>query len=988
MDRPITSASALPVLADEAARLAALRALMVLDSAHEPLFDAIALQASVVCGVPIALLSFVDAQRQWFKANVGLAGADETPRDVAFCAHAIADDALFEVADATSDPRFADNPLVRGDPHIRFYAGAPLVLPGGERVGTLCVIDRQSRHLDAGQAAALRSLAELATHALVMRQQLILRSLSARDEYEVALARSEARHRSLVEHQSELVSLANADGELVYVNKAYAAQFGQEPGSMVGRNLFEFVQPADRAGVQAQMDAVFASGQAQRGENRMAPPGPAARTDHWVAWTNTLHYEPGSGPLLHSVGRDVSERKYAEDALRASRSFLLRTNRVAGVGGWEVDVASGTITWSDETRRIHGVGPDYTPVLQSAIEFYAPEARPVIEAAIQAGLAHGTPWDLELGFVTAAGCPKVVRVVGEVEFEAGRAIRLVGAFQDVTERTRMEARLAESERFTRQITDNLPQRIGYIDAERRYRFVNQAFCERFGLPREEIIGKTRIELRPDPSNAVVDARMRAALAGTVQHFEFDEGEGAEVRRIEALLIPDVDRSGRVAGFYTTGADVTVRTRALRDLNELTAILDNSPDLVVQTDWRGAIVYMNPAVRELVGVAADADMRGRSFAEFNTPATNALFASQIMPAVKAAGVWLGETTVLAQGGREMPVNHMVIAHRDASGRIGRYSAVMRDISHELRAKRQLERQAATLRSVTESIPAVVAVVGADYRYRFVNHAFERWSGTQRDQVIGWTLPEVLGRAEYERSRPWIERVLAGETVTFEKSYAQSGRRDHHLSISYIPLWLESGEVDGFVAVAQDISTQRQESVRLRRLAHHDPLTGVLNRAGFDDYLAQRLGEGGGPALAILCIDLDRFKPVNDRHGHPVGDQVLRMFAARLVALVRPTDAVARLGGDEFAIALAGVRDIEGALGVADKVVAAAGSPFQIGSLELEVGSSVGVAFGARVDAGWAELVGRADQALYSAKNAGRGRHAAESAQPATEPPGPT
>jgi GAF domain-containing protein len=136
-------------MSDESQRVAQLRELLVLDSAPEPVFDSIVKLASEVCGVPIALVSLVDTERQWFKASVGLPGVNETPRDVAFCAHAIQDDALFEVPDAKNDARFSANPLVTGNPDIRFYAGAPLVLDGGARVGTLCVIDRQARQLDA-----------------------------------------------------------------------------------------------------------------------------------------------------------------------------------------------------------------------------------------------------------------------------------------------------------------------------------------------------------------------------------------------------------------------------------------------------------------------------------------------------------------------------------------------------------------------------------------------------------------------------------------------------------------------------------------------------------------------------------------------------------------------------------------------------------------------------------------------------------------------
>ena len=157
---------------DDEARLRSLVNLEVLDTAPEAEFDALVKVAAMVCGVPISLLSLVDESRQWFKANVGLPGVNETPRDVAFCAHAIHGDALFEVPDATKDARFADNPLVVGHPDIRFYAGAPIVLSDGMRMGTLCVIDRQPRVLTATQREVLVHLSAAAAKALQARVAL------------------------------------------------------------------------------------------------------------------------------------------------------------------------------------------------------------------------------------------------------------------------------------------------------------------------------------------------------------------------------------------------------------------------------------------------------------------------------------------------------------------------------------------------------------------------------------------------------------------------------------------------------------------------------------------------------------------------------------------------------------------------------------------------------------------------------------------------
>ena len=946
--------------------MARLRSLVVLDTPPEPLFDEIARMASETCGVPISLLSLIDTERQWFKANLGLSGVGQTSREVAFCSHAIAGDELFEVVDATCDPRFSANPLVTDAPEIRFYAGAPLIMPGGERIGTLCVIDRQSRQLDSTQRAALTSLARMATQALLMRQQLIEKSLSVRSVFERALVRSEERYRSLVEDQSELVSLANSEGRLVYVNPAYASHFGCNQQAMVGADLLDFVDAHDRSSVHEVLADVWATGKAGAGENRMVS---ADGTNRWISWTNRLQTEVSGETLLHSVGRDITDKKLAERALRDSQAFLARTERVAGIGGWQLEIATGTILWSAETRRIHEAAPDFVPTLSTAIAFYPPEARETIDGAVKQALSEGTPWDLELPFITAAGRPIWVRAQGEVEFEDGVAVRLAGAFQDITERRGMQQRVADSERFIRQVTDNLPLRMAYVDRELRYRFVNRAHCERFGRPREEVIGLKSTELRGS-LDAFLQAQVDAALSGKPRRFEFEENVAGSVRRIESQLIPDVDDKGIVQGFYSTGVDITERAKIEKTLRELTAIVETSSDFVVQADRKGQITYLNPAVRRAIGLDLDAPIGVRNVSELNTSETNDLFGRTIVPAVAAQGAWLGKTAVYVAGRREVPVSHLVIGHRDASGRLERYSAVMRDISSEVAAERALQRQTATLSSMIEAMPAVVAVADANLRYRFVNNAYERWFGKTREQCVGKTVAEVLDPSDFARSEPFLRRALAGETVEFEKDYA-GPKGTRHLKLSYLPIWLD-GRCDGFFAIAHDITTSRQEASRLEGLVQRDSLTGLLNRAGLETFLNRQIAAGQGARLAMLYLDLDRFKLVNDTYGHAAGDLVLKAIGARLRDVVRPTDAVARLGGDEFVIVLAGVREGQSAKLVADKALTSILKPILITERDVvEIGASVGVAFGADLGS-WQELMERADTRLYQAKRAGRGR----------------
>ena len=172
-------------LALEAERIAALNALRILDTAPEPDYDDLARLAALVCAAPIAIVTLVDSHRQWFKACIGLP-IRETPRDVAFCNHTITQDDLFVVADATTDPRFQGNPLVTGAPHIRFYAGMPLTVPEGHRLGTLCVIDVVPRSLTACQSDALRALARQVVAQLRLRRHAEEMELIAAEKQQLA----------------------------------------------------------------------------------------------------------------------------------------------------------------------------------------------------------------------------------------------------------------------------------------------------------------------------------------------------------------------------------------------------------------------------------------------------------------------------------------------------------------------------------------------------------------------------------------------------------------------------------------------------------------------------------------------------------------------------------------------------------------------------------------------------------------------------------
>jgi PAS domain S-box-containing protein len=561
---------AAPIPADEDQRLARLHALGVLDTPPEPLFDALARLAAAIAGTPIALVSLVDAERQWFKANVGLPDTGQTPRALAFCAYAILDEELLEVPDALADPRFADNPLTLSALGLRFYAGAPLVMAGGERIGTLCVADRQSRHLSEAQRTQLHLLAEAVVHSLEERERLQALALARRRQVEAELTGDLRSRNDILDLLPTAVSAWDGELRCVYANATVARSFGRDGAAMIGLPLGEMIgaeamrrshdehaaalrgktvtfesristvrgprehrirlvprRLADGSldGFIALADDTTDERAARAADARFralseASPVGVFHTDaegrctytneRWQriyglsfeqslgdGWSRHLHpddrdavvaewqqraaagdefemafrirHPDGSVRHVRSRSRelrgadgrvdghvgavvDVTDAMTAQNKLRESEALLERTGRVAGVGGWQVDLATMRVEWTAQTCRLHDLPPGHEPSVEDALRHYAPEARPLIDAAMQRGMHDGTPWDLELPLVTASGRRIWVRAVGEAERDAsGRIVRLVGAFLDVTRRHVAEQRLREEQALRLQV---------------------------------------------------------------------------------------------------------------------------------------------------------------------------------------------------------------------------------------------------------------------------------------------------------------------------------------------------------------------------------------------------------------------------------------------------------------------------------------------------------------------------------------------------------
>ncbi|TWG87439.1 PAS domain S-box-containing protein/diguanylate cyclase (GGDEF)-like protein [Cupriavidus gilardii J11] len=316
--------------------------------------------------------------------------------------------------------------------------------------------------------------------------------------------------------------------------------------------------------------------------------------------------------------------------------------------------------------------------------------------------------------------------------------------------------------------------------------------------------------------------------------------------------------------------------------------------------------------------------------------------------------------------------------------GAFAALMRKV-HERTEQRNRSEQ--RLRAVTDTLPSLLSFIDTDQRYVFNNAAYERAFGIPVNALRGKTVREVLGEARYAAIQPRLQQALAGQTVVFETEHPDP--QYHCLETSLRPEWSADGrEVTGVHIHVQDVTERKLEAIRLAQMSRLDPLTQDFNRAAFSTLLPEAMARcrAGGKLMAVMYLDLDRFKAVNDTHGHVTGDLLLQNLSKRVRRCVRERDAVARLGGDEFAVILEDIGEPQAAERVAAAILHSVGRPFFIDGVFLNVNVSIGIALYRDETIDEQELTRRADALLYRAKAAGRGRYEIGPAEPAGRTPG--
>jgi diguanylate cyclase (GGDEF)-like protein/PAS domain S-box-containing protein len=512
-----------------------------------------------------------------------------------------------------------------------------------------------------------------------------------------------------------------------------------------------------------------------------------------------------------------------------------------------------------------------------------------------------------------------------------------------------------------------------VDPEGQLLDGNTALAALAGVERIRLPGLPATELAHPVGRAAVWALLQEADAGEVRVQGRAQDSWLRLSLAAAPGSPTDDGVPIPPGFrLLTAIDISAEVRAERSLQVLS---DNALDIVALTDTEGRVTWMSPSVRAVLG-RDPATLQGQHLADLAAP-EDLVGLNDALAGAEPGQVPAIRTVRMRSASGAFRYMSVTARPTDDPGTHARTAVAMRDITEELRAKRELARSEEQFRMALLGAPEGMAVTDSQDRIVQVNPALCELLGAPAPALIGHRFREYIPEEDRESVDQWRERLLRGTSIE---------RCQHRLAGPSSEVWVdhsvgvmrdELGNPQLFVHQFADRTAARRLQADLAYRASHDVQTGLANKESLRTRLGQRLGAPpeSPDVVGVLFCDIDNLKPINDRHGHLVGDTVISAVANRLERAVRRQDVVARVGGDEFVIVLEHCRSVEELAIVARNLHAAGSHPVETSAGTIEVSLSVGAVL-AESTSDTDQALARADAALYRAKRGGRNRISVE------------
>jgi PAS domain S-box-containing protein len=434
-----------PVLPDEAERLAALNSYHILDTAEEEDFDDLTVLAAAICHTPIALVSLVDQDRQWFKSHTGLA-TRETPREQSFCAHAIASPGhAMIVPDATKDDRFADNPLVTGELGITFYAGVPLVNDEGFALGSLCVIDRHSHELSESQLDALTIIAKQVIDKLELRRK-VSQLQQANHQLQISNAKlheNESQLRTLVDEAPVAISILKGREMVIESANMQILKIWGKDISVIGKPLHMALPELAGQPFLQLLDQVFTEGKPYYGyEEKVTIEHKGKLIDGFFNFVyKPLADEHGNTLSVMVVATDVTEQVDARKAVAEMNQRLNIALDAGELGITEVDLTTGNMSATEEYKKHFGRSKDDNFTYPDLFDMILPQYRDKVKELAAAAQKDHTIYRAEYQVKWPDGSVHWISAHGRARYDDdGVPNRMVGVTQDITGRKEFDQR--------------------------------------------------------------------------------------------------------------------------------------------------------------------------------------------------------------------------------------------------------------------------------------------------------------------------------------------------------------------------------------------------------------------------------------------------------------------------------------------------------------------------------------------------------------------